>query len=316
MAENDPSAHSGHGARMLFIAAGVALVAAVAAVAITVLYLGGAARRDAKGEMWQAVEAGDVARVRALVDEQPALVRAVSDGATPIAIAAALVEVDMVELFIARGADVNRPAERDLMTGLHYVASGWEKPERRRAVVRLLAEAGADVNARARWGDAPLSVAASCASTGVAAELIRRGARVNAKNDRGNTPLHTVAMVDERGFARSVEFSRVLLGAGANVHAIGVANVTPLHLAAGAGNGPVTALLVRSGAGLNVADADGETPLHHAARKGTMDSLKVLVESGADINPRTKEGKTPLGLADKRGDEKAKRYLEAHGAMY
>ena len=62
------------------------------------------------------------------------------------------------------------------------------------AVVRLLLEAGADVNAHndnTHWGTTPLHAAAHSNRKGIADLLIAHGADVNAKNPDGVTPLGT-----------------------------------------------------------------------------------------------------------------------------
>ena len=61
----------------------------------------------------------------------------------------------------------------------------------------------------------------------------------------------------------------VLLSRGANPNIqTARGNLTPLHLAAGAGNSAIVELLVRNGCALNMPDSFGSYPVDHAIRNG------------------------------------------------
>jgi hypothetical protein len=57
--------------------------------------------------MFAAIEAGDLARVQALVSADPALIGAIVDDADPVGWAAFYAHPEIVAYFIGRGADVN-----------------------------------------------------------------------------------------------------------------------------------------------------------------------------------------------------------------
>lgn len=59
--------------------------------------------------------------------------------------------------------------------------------------MRMLADAGSELNPRNNLGWTPLHVAARSARIGVLDALVERGARVNAAADDGSTPLHLAA---------------------------------------------------------------------------------------------------------------------------
>ena len=77
------------------------------------------------------------------------------DGATPLPWAAWAGHKQVVELLIAKGADVNAKVDRHGMTPLHYAASRGHKE-----IAELLIANGADVNAKTGDGWTPLYSAA------------------------------------------------------------------------------------------------------------------------------------------------------------
>ncbi|MAF12357.1 hypothetical protein CMK11_18080 [Candidatus Poribacteria bacterium] len=103
--------------------------------------------------------------------------------------AAGVGDVEQVQALLAENPDLVRARGAGSSTPLH--AAVWKG---KAAVVRLLLEAGADVNAHndnTHWGTTPLHAAAHSNRKGIAELLIAHGADVNAKNPDGVTPLAT-----------------------------------------------------------------------------------------------------------------------------
>ncbi|MDR3296043.1 MAG: ankyrin repeat domain-containing protein [Clostridiales Family XIII bacterium] len=88
-------------------------------------------------------------------------------------------------------------------------------------LVRWLAEQGADMNARSRYGDTPLHQQAIW-HCGNIALLLELGADLEARNHTDDTPLHLAA-----GFSRAHQV-QALLAHGADVHAENDGGRTPL----------------------------------------------------------------------------------------
>ncbi|KAG2487525.1 hypothetical protein HYH03_013806 [Edaphochlamys debaryana] len=129
---------------------------------------------------------GDLETVRRLL-ANPGVDSARDDGTTPLILAAERGHTRVVRLLLEAGADMNAATEGG-DTALSLAAA-----EGHTEVVRLLAEAGADVNAADEEGSAPLAVAAHRGHTEVVRALLRAGAEQGAKDAEGNTALHLAA---------------------------------------------------------------------------------------------------------------------------
>ena len=101
--------------------------------------------------------------------------------------AAAEGNIERVKQHLVEGVDVNAKF-KDGWTPLHMAAEGGH-----REIVDLLIAKGADINATAGWGDGvgwtPLHMAAEEGHKKVVELLILKGADINVKNGDGRTPL-------------------------------------------------------------------------------------------------------------------------------
>ena len=176
---------------------------------------------------------------------------------------------------LAAGADVSARNEDEytplLLATLHGGAgtdggSGIEMT----AVVTVLLEAGADVNARGNVRNTALHHAAAG----------KRVAMARDRYDHVETPAAVAA----------------LLAAGADIHARDLNGNSPFHHAASAEGLETVAMLLEAGADINVRDSEGDTPLLMAAERGFQkpEILEILIEAGADVRDRNERGETVL----------------------
>lgn len=133
-------------------------------------------------------------------------------------------------------------------------------------VVDAVIEAGAEIDVFA------------AAATGRIGDLRRSAndATVNSYAYDGWTPLHLAA------FFGHLDAARVLLDAGADVHAVSQNTLTntPLHAATAGKHADVALLLIDHGADGQPADSGGYTPLQIATQNGLTDVVAALRAKG------------------------------------
>lgn len=176
---------------------------------LTAAYYGNAAAvaalraADLELNVFEAAAVGDVDRVRALVEADPALAQAyASDGFHALGLAAFFKHTDVVRLLIAAGADA-RAASGNAMavTALHSaVADGGD-----REMVDMLIAAGADVNAVQQDGFVPLHAAAQTGSRAVAEALLAAGADPSLLNASGQRAADIARKNGHADLARRLE---------------------------------------------------------------------------------------------------------------
>ena len=197
-------------------------------------------------EFTDAIKAGDVERVRALVTENVALMRAAENHVTPLLLALYHGKRDVAQLLVERGAPVSfgeacalgdDARVRELLAGDPtllrsrtadgFPAVGLAIFFGHGALARWLIEQGADVNAAADNPQrvAPLHAAAAVRDRETMRELLERGADPNAKQQNDYTPLHGAA---SRG---DIEMAKLLLEHGAQRDAHTSDGMTPADVA-------------------------------------------------------------------------------------
>lgn len=120
---------------------------------------------------------------------------------------------------------------------------------------------------------------------------------VSAYSPDGFYPLGLAA------FFGHIEAVRVLIAAGADVHAVArnAFKVQPVHAAAASKDIAIVRAVLEAGADPNVPQQQGFVPLHEAASSGNRELAELLVAHGADPRVANDAGKTSIDLATEQG---------------
>ena len=140
---------------------------------------------DPEINVFDAAALGDAAVVTEMLDRCPGFLRArAADGFTLLHLAAFFGRAEVVDLLLARGADVAAVADNPMrVRPLHSAAAAGQS-----AVVEALLRAGADPDAQQEGGWTPLHSAALRGSVDLARLLLSFGADPSIRADDGRTP--------------------------------------------------------------------------------------------------------------------------------
>lgn len=245
-----------------------------------------------------------------------------TDGRTLLASAAHAGSADIAKLLLSRGADplisdhqgqtpltlASRQGHVKVLSALldwakgkqpemvarmveHADSEGWTALRSaawggHSQAVRLLLDAGADVDGCDTEGRTALRAAAWGGHEQILLMLLDYGAQVDKADREGRTPLIAAAYMGHR---EAVEIlldhsAEVDLADGDGRTAMSVAALCVPTAAGVKGYGEVASLLLERGANPGHRDRDGMTPLLLAAYEGHEDMVELLLEAGADVD--------------------------------
>jgi len=256
----------------------------------------------ASDDLYNAIRANDLARLRSLVRDSADANTKDGRGETPLMYAAAAGSLDAMKFLIGKGADVNAQNEFG-STALIWSATDLAK-------VKLLLSHGANINTVSKRGRTALFLAAMTDhSSDTVRLLLAKGADPKITDSFKNSVLIAAAAGND------TETIRLIIDAGVDVHAANALGLTPLIVSAGAnGNVRAVKMLLAKGAQVNavslapfmypgLAPKAGTpqfgsiTALGMAAAFGPPELIKALLDAGADVNVKDVRDMTPLMLA-------------------
>ena len=302
------------------------------------LHDGGVSTTTEVWDMLSASFAGDLSRVKTLLDRSPGLLTCMYDYTSPLHLAVREGHVDLVGFLVELGAldpsYRNHPFLDPLMTiaedrGFDEIAGllrqapanrewgdtgaiDFEKDDvqirfeqvvsdRQHAEVEAMLKECAELarDENAFWGEGILSVPANHADHRMLEILLDHGARVPDISKWG-----------ARYYFKHYDTAAFLLERGMNPNHMNWREFTLLHDMAHTGDVPKARLLLQHGADVNYIDDEyRSTPLGYAARWGHVEMVKLLLESGADPNKSGASWSTPLAWARRRNHTQVEKIL-------
>jgi ankyrin repeat protein len=206
-----------------------------------------------------AVQAGDIEKVRTLLQSEATLASARDDhGVSALMHAYYRGRKDIADLIL------NSYSDLDI-----FEATAAGKMDK---VSEILARDPSSARSCSGDGFTALHFAAFFRRPEIARALIRHGAEIGtvAKNPMKVTPLHSAAA------AHSGEIVRLLVENGAPPNVKQEGGWTPLHEAAQIGDKDMVCVLLEHGADAQARSDDGKTPADMAAAKGHEEIVKLL----------------------------------------
>ncbi len=310
-------------------------------------------RPDGSTPLEWAVFKGDIAQTQKLLAAGADVKATNAYGVNAMQLAADASNTELIRVLLRAGADANSP-NQDGETALHLVARAGNVE-----AARLLLRSGAEVDPRESFGgQTPLMWAAARRHAEMVELLADKGADVNARSAvrdylRVATAESRAKQLDRGGFTPLMYAARENCGACVEVllkHKVDInlpdpSGIAPMTIAMLNSNWDIAARLIQAGADVNEWDIFGQAPLHVAI--GNMNSrsngnpldrdrpdkatgrdvVKLLLDRGADPNQQTYyraaglrsfggtgRGTTPFLVACGSGDIEIVKLLLAHGA--
>lgn len=227
---------------------------------------------------------------------------------------------------------VSAEVRKRMMERLMIMDSSPPLPkDRLTSVVQTLLDAGVDAKGSADSGPY-ITLAAVHDDVALVTLLAERGADINAQDKNGYTALMHLAKSNTDGDAQlSIMYLKKF---EPDINIVNKTGKNAVMLAAGRGNANCLKTLVRLGAKLDQKDfrhegllimavhsqdidtvkaaleagvkvdqrdKSKETALFHAIRTGSTDIVKLLINNKADVNKRNHKGETPLAIACQKG---------------
>lgn len=276
-------------------------------------------------EIHEAVKKGDLARVKKLLNENPARLNLRETNerkASPLHLAVAKKSVPIVNYLLNKNATVDI-SDHYKQTPLHWATKQEiddstkkevAEKESLEKIVTLFIQKKANVNAKDDDHDTPLHFAAKNSSIKVVAKLLTHNASVYARNSRNETALHTAVI---RNDDRALKAVTLLIQKNAEIDATDNDGYTPLHHAIDDSTFEVFSKLIAHGANVNAKTNRGSTPLHILAYFSDgpiLESVNLLIKKNVKIDTKDSDGQTPLHIAASFSTFEVIEKLIAHGA--
>ncbi|XP_062703206.1 ankyrin repeat domain-containing protein 12 isoform X2 [Aedes albopictus] len=263
--------------------------------------------RNNRGALHYASSSRDIVAAASVAMVAPELIeQADEDGFTPLHLAVIQGNLQLVNLLLANGADVNA-LDNEGHSVVHWATVCGEVE-----ALRVVLSAGADVSTPDINGGSPLHYAAQMCGANYEGKTARASAKLALEilGTLLNHPDTSVEVEDKDGrqpllwaaSAGSAKAVLALIKAGAQVESADKDGLTALHCAASRGHTEcIDTLINLCGAHTDQIDSNGCTALHYSVTLGHADATSLLLKLDADPNRQDRKGRTPAHCGCAKG---------------
>ncbi|XP_052562273.1 inversin isoform X1 [Culex pipiens pallens] len=263
--------------------------------------------RNNRGALHYATSSRDIVAAASVAMVAPELIESADeDGFTPLHLAVIQGNLQLVNLLLANGADVNA-LDNEGHSVVHWATVCGEVE-----ALRSVLNAGADVSTPDINGGSPLHYAAQMCGANYEGKTARASAKLALEilNTLLAHPDTSVEVEDKDGrqpllwasSAGSAKAVLALIKAGAHVESADKDGLTALHCAASRGHTEcIDTLINLCGAHTDQIDSNGCTALHYSVTLGHADATSLLLKLDADPNRQDRKGRTPAHCGCAKG---------------
>ena len=288
-------------------------------------------------EIHEAIKAGNLDKVKALIKENPAIVNQQDeDGLTPLHWAALKGNTQIARYLIDNKADINA-VDKNNEAPLHYAAYNGKydivvllldnkanlkiATDRGRTslhkasfkkdgykIVEKLIECGADINAKDVWDWTPLMNANRNGCSKTVDIYLKHDAALPTENTVIRRFLHYAAQNGHLSLMKKMEKN------GIDLKQRNWTGGTFINSAASGGSDTIIEYLINKDISVNTKNNYGMTPLHLAALNGKVSTVELLLKHQIKINERCLQGKSAYDYAKENDHNDIAGLLRKKGA--
>ncbi|KAK6173067.1 hypothetical protein SNE40_016598 [Patella caerulea] len=196
-------------------------------------------------------------------------------GITPLHLAASKADEILIQLLLTHGAKVNAVCSQGTSPLLKTLLLRHQKS----SCVKILLDAGADVNISTVAGRTALHLAVAKSENECVLNILEANANPNAQDKYGKTPLWIAVQEN------NVQIVELLSKFGGNVnYQLPIRKLSLLSLAISEGLSDMVCLLLNLGASIFTETVMGATPLYIAVQTQSMQIIKSLLKANCDLD--------------------------------
>ncbi|KAH6665133.1 ankyrin repeat-containing domain protein [Halenospora varia] len=251
--------------------------------------------------LYYATDAGNLEMVQELIDRGCDVNTRCTSSSTPTALYLTIEKhaEEILKVLLKAGGDIDMEGPKDIIKLLldnganpHVIENTEDgyAPIHRAAIhcrvegLKLFLDLGADANAKSKFLQTPLMLAAGLGKIDTMEMLFQHGADLNSQDEEGCSAIHYSVSSSQ------VEATSWFLDRGVDVNSENNKGATALYMSAQNGHQVIVEYLLEKGADVNSKMRNGATPLHISAQNGHQVVVEYLLEKGADPRSTYKYG--------------------------